>query len=88
MFVIFEFPGILCECKVVNYFGWLFWLYLVSRAISYYSSNSDFIVTANVDELDEKAKPVIQRKGRFKVTSENVDLGKVTFYYLYSVILM
>ncbi|XP_052174904.1 uncharacterized protein LOC127789881 isoform X2 [Diospyros lotus] len=32
---------------------------------------------ANVDELDEKAKPVIQQKGRFKVTSENVDLGKV-----------
>ncbi|KAJ0074800.1 hypothetical protein Patl1_34839 [Pistacia atlantica] len=33
---------------------------------------------ANNDELDEKAKPpVIQQKGRFKVTSENVYLEKV-----------
>ncbi|KAK9922881.1 hypothetical protein M0R45_031320 [Rubus argutus] len=33
---------------------------------------------ANNDELDEKAKaPVVQQKGRFKVTSENVDLEKV-----------
>ncbi|KAI8529332.1 hypothetical protein RHMOL_Rhmol12G0216800 [Rhododendron molle] len=31
---------------------------------------------ASSDELDEKAKPVIQLKGRFKVTSENVDLEK------------
>ncbi|GAY49461.1 hypothetical protein CUMW_119300 [Citrus unshiu] len=35
-------------------------------------------VAANSDELDEKAKPpVIQQKGRFKVTSENVCLEKV-----------
>ncbi|ESR40932.1 hypothetical protein CICLE_v10025035mg [Citrus x clementina] len=34
--------------------------------------------SANSDELDEKAKPpVIQQKGRFKVTSENVCLEKV-----------
>ncbi|XP_062007856.1 serine/threonine-protein kinase BLUS1 isoform X2 [Rosa rugosa] len=33
---------------------------------------------ANTDELDEKAKaPVVQQKGRFKVTSENVELEKV-----------
>ncbi|CAL2246313.1 unnamed protein product [Prunus armeniaca] len=33
---------------------------------------------ANNDELDEKVKvPVVQQKGRFKVTSENVDLEKV-----------
>ncbi|KAJ6414568.1 hypothetical protein OIU84_003546 [Salix udensis] len=31
------------------------------------------------DELDEKAKqPVVQQRGRFKVTSENVDVEKVT----------
>ncbi|KAJ6694868.1 SERINE/THREONINE-PROTEIN KINASE FRAY2 [Salix koriyanagi] len=31
------------------------------------------------DELDEKAKPpVVQQRGRFKVTSENVDMEKVT----------
>ncbi|XP_058195741.1 serine/threonine-protein kinase BLUS1-like isoform X9 [Rhododendron vialii] len=33
--------------------------------------------SANSDELDEKAKPVVQLKGRFKVTSENVELEKV-----------
>ncbi|KAL9459993.1 hypothetical protein AB3S75_003235 [Citrus x aurantiifolia] len=34
--------------------------------------------SANSDEFDEKAKPpVIQQKGRFKVTSENVCLEKV-----------
>lgn len=32
---------------------------------------------ANSEELDEKAKPpVVQQRGRFKVTSENVDLEK------------
>lgn len=43
--------------------------------------NNDVIVdAANNDELDEKAKaPVVQQKGRFKVTSENVDLEKVRF---------
>ncbi|KAK4587842.1 hypothetical protein RGQ29_019016 [Quercus rubra] len=34
--------------------------------------------SANSDEFDEKAKaPVVQQRGRFKVTSENVDLEKV-----------
>ncbi|XP_062112866.1 uncharacterized protein LOC133824023 [Humulus lupulus] len=34
--------------------------------------------SADSDELDEKAKaPVVQQKGRFKVTSENVDIEKV-----------
>lgn len=33
---------------------------------------------SNADGHDEKAKePVVQQKGRFKVTSENVDLEKV-----------
>lgn len=37
------------------------------------------MVTVNSDELDDKSKPpVVQQKGRFKVTSENVDLEKVT----------
>lgn len=36
------------------------------------------VVAANVDDLDEKAKvPVVQQKGRFKVTSENVESEKV-----------
>ncbi|XP_027121865.2 uncharacterized protein [Coffea arabica] len=35
--------------------------------------------SVNSDELDEKAKcPVVQQKGRFKVTSENVDFEKVS----------
>ncbi|XP_030546880.2 serine/threonine-protein kinase OSR1 isoform X3 [Rhodamnia argentea] len=34
--------------------------------------------STNVDDLDEKAKvPVVQQKGRFKVTSENVESEKV-----------
>ncbi|CAK9186862.1 unnamed protein product [Ilex paraguariensis] len=34
--------------------------------------------SANSDELDEKTKcPVVQQRGRFKVTSENVDLEQV-----------
>ncbi|GAY49463.1 hypothetical protein CUMW_119290 [Citrus unshiu] len=41
-------------------------------------SSGNVTVAANSDELDEKAKPpVIQQKGRFKVTSENVCLEKV-----------
>uniref|UniRef100_A0A2N9G918 Uncharacterized protein n=1 Tax=Fagus sylvatica TaxID=28930 RepID=A0A2N9G918_FAGSY len=41
-------------------------------------SINQIILAANSDELDEKAKaPVVQQKGRFKVTSENVDLEKV-----------
>ncbi|XP_047324848.1 serine/threonine-protein kinase BLUS1 [Impatiens glandulifera] len=34
--------------------------------------------SANSDELDEKAKPVIQQKGRFKVTSESIDVEKAS----------
>ncbi|XP_031386953.1 serine/threonine-protein kinase fray2 isoform X3 [Punica granatum] len=52
--------------------------------ISTVSSADDIIselparVAANNDDLDEKAKvPVVQQRGRFKVTSENVDLEKV-----------
>lgn len=34
----------------------------------------------NGDEVDDKAKnPVVQQKGRFKVTSENVETEKVNF---------
>lgn len=33
---------------------------------------------ANADDSDDKSKPpVVQQKGRFKVTSENIDLDKV-----------
>jgi len=46
--------------------------------ISALFSISQIIVAANSDEFDEKAKaPVVQQRGRFKVTSENVDLEKV-----------
>jgi len=39
----------------------------------------NFGETGNSDEQDEKVKcPVVQQRGRFKVTSENVDLEKVT----------
>ncbi|KAI8003912.1 NPC intracellular cholesterol transporter 1 [Camellia lanceoleosa] len=33
--------------------------------------------SVNSEELDDKVKPLVQQKGRFKVTSENVDLEKV-----------
>ncbi|KAL1814518.1 serine/threonine-protein kinase BLUS1-like [Daucus carota subsp. sativus] len=33
--------------------------------------------SASSEDLDEKVKPVVQQRGRFKVTSENVDLEKV-----------
>ncbi|EYU21789.1 hypothetical protein MIMGU_mgv1a025697mg [Erythranthe guttata] len=40
-------------------------------------SQSDIISKVNGEEVDEKAKnPVVQQKGRFKVTSENVDMEK------------
>ncbi|XP_050379693.1 serine/threonine-protein kinase BLUS1 [Argentina anserina] len=44
-----------------------------------FSTGSFIILEAvNIEELDEKVKaPVVQQKGRFKVTSENVDLEKV-----------
>lgn len=38
-----------------------------------------YIAGTNGDDADDKAKiPVVQQKGRFKVTSENVDLEKVS----------
>lgn len=37
----------------------------------------------NSDEFDEKAKPpVVQQRGRFKVTSESVGIEKVTWSFL------
>ncbi|KAJ4831570.1 hypothetical protein Tsubulata_008717 [Turnera subulata] len=40
--------------------------------------NSSVLAAANSDELDDKTKPpVVQQKGRFKVTSENVNVEKV-----------
>ncbi|XVF87021.1 hypothetical protein PTKIN_Ptkin18bG0087000 [Pterospermum kingtungense] len=44
----------------------------------YFPHNKNVIAAVNSDDLDEKAKPpVVQQRGRFKVTSENVDLEKV-----------
>ncbi|CAA2946574.1 serine threonine- kinase BLUS1 isoform X1 [Olea europaea subsp. europaea] len=41
-------------------------------------AQAEMISKANSEEIDEKAKrPVVQQKGRFKVTSENVDVEKV-----------
>ncbi|KAJ6702372.1 SERINE/THREONINE-PROTEIN KINASE FRAY2 [Salix koriyanagi] len=41
------------------------------------SYNQRAIAGASSEELDEKAKPpVVQQRGRFKVTSENVDIEK------------
>ncbi|CAL5353176.1 unnamed protein product [Camellia sinensis] len=37
--------------------------------------------SVNSEELDDKVKPLVQQKGRFKVTSENVDLEKVHFAF-------
>ncbi|KAK4395474.1 Serine/threonine-protein kinase fray2 [Sesamum angolense] len=40
--------------------------------------NSAYYAAVNGDEVDEKVKnPVVQQKGRFKVTSENVETEKV-----------
>lgn len=36
-----------------------------------------FIYIASSEDQDEKVKPVVQQRGRFKVTSENVDVEKV-----------
>lgn len=55
-----------------------FLLLLFSGKVISALSINQIILAANSDELDEKAKaPVVQQKGRFKVTSENVDLEKV-----------
>ncbi|XP_048234674.1 STE20/SPS1-related proline-alanine-rich protein kinase isoform X4 [Ricinus communis] len=46
--------------------------------VSEMPSKASKILARNNDELDEKAKPpVIQQRGRFKVTSENVGIEKV-----------
>lgn len=48
------------------------------------SNTHSFIVNGS-DDLDEKAKvPVVQQRGRFKVTSENVDFEKVRFHCIIS----
>lgn len=40
-------------------------------------------VSASLDESDDKSKPpVVQQRGRFKVTSENLDIEKVTVLFL------
>ncbi|KAA3489202.1 serine/threonine-protein kinase OSR1-like [Gossypium australe] len=47
-------------------------------ALIYFPSNESVIAAMNNDDLDEKAKPpVVQQRGRFKVTSENVQLEKL-----------
>lgn len=54
-----------------------FWFFSWTAIFALFSI-SQIIVAANSDEFDEKAKaPVVQQRGRFKVTSENVDLEKV-----------
>eukprot|EP00257_Ricinus_communis_P013372 XP_015570792.1 STE20/SPS1-related proline-alanine-rich protein kinase isoform X3 [Ricinus communis] len=46
--------------------------------VSEMPSKASKILARNNDELDEKAKPpVVQQRGRFKVTSENVGIEKV-----------
>lgn len=52
--------------------GWMhFWL------------NKFVSVSASLDESDDKSKPpVVQQRGRFKVTSENLDIEKVTCVFL------
>jgi hypothetical protein len=62
--------------------------YLLSLSLSLSLSYEEISLTrifkelfegASSEELDEKAKPpVVQQRGRFKVTSENVDIEKVT----------
>lgn len=44
-------------------------------------------VSASLDESDDKSKPpVVQQRGRFKVTSENLDIEKVTFFFFFLVL--
>ncbi|KAL5541399.1 hypothetical protein UlMin_043443, partial [Ulmus minor] len=53
-------------------------LHLVDEVLSDGSSGASKSI-GNSGELDEKAKvPFVQQRGRFKVTSENVDIEKVT----------
>ncbi|KAL8099111.1 hypothetical protein AgCh_031697 [Apium graveolens] len=44
---------------------------------TFLSENKGDSDKANSEEQDEKVKPVVQQRGRFKVTSENVDVEKV-----------
>jgi len=54
-------------------------LSLSSEEISITRIFKELFAGASSEELDEKAKPpVVQQRGRFKVTSENVDIEKVT----------
>lgn len=47
-----------------------------SLSVDYLETHS--YVAVNGDEIDEKAKnPVVQQRGRFKVTSESVEMEKV-----------
>lgn len=40
-------------------------------------------MSACLDESDDKSKPpVVQQRGRFKVTSENLDIDKVTTIFM------
>lgn len=40
-------------------------------------------MSASLDEPDDKSKPpVVQQRGRFKVTSENLDIDKVTSIFM------
>ncbi|PPD86307.1 hypothetical protein GOBAR_DD16771 [Gossypium barbadense] len=64
--------------------GFVFWLVNLIILLSwhskliYFPSNESVIAAMNSDDLDEKAKPpVVQQRGRFKVTSENVQLEKL-----------
>lgn len=40
-------------------------------------------MSASLDESEDKSKPpVVQQRGRFKVTSENLDIDKVTTIFM------
>jgi hypothetical protein len=59
--------------------SYLLSLSLSSEEISITRIFKEPFAGASSEELDEKAKPpVVQQRGRFKVTSENVDIEKVT----------
>lgn len=58
--------------------GFMINVFSIFKSKFYFHIYLIITMAANSDELDEKAKPpVIQQKGRFKVTSENVCLEKV-----------
>lgn len=42
-------------------------------------SDSDILAISGADDVDDKSKhPLVQRKGRFKVMSDNIDLDKIS----------